>query len=384
MLKVLVADDHAEIRALVRVSLRDEDCLVLEAEDGEQALELARRQKPALIISDIMMPGLDGYEMLARLRKEEGLCDIPVLMLTAREQTNDVVQALDLGAVDYLKKPFAPAELSARVRSQVRMQLARQAVHSRDERRSRELDQALRFQQRLQPSRAAQQQLEKLGYRCFLFSRPASELGGDLVQMQELPPSRFALTVADSKGHGVSAAMLSVAAYSLSQELSFFHTRAGQSLTELNRKLRKTSTAPELIVAVHLLLDERGRVSMSRAGLPYPILCRPGSSSAEMVSAGGGPPLLLVESDYSDTWLELAPGDKLVLYSDGFSEALGPGGEMFGEYDERLLELAAEHGGQSAENLGVALVQAWEAFVSGGQEDDVTVVVLEREERGHG
>ncbi|MFW5837421.1 MAG: response regulator transcription factor, partial [Desulfovibrionaceae bacterium] len=97
------------------MSLRSEDCLVLEAEDGEQALELARRQRPSLIISDIMMPGLDGYEMLAQLRTEEDLRDIPVLMLTAREQTGDVVQALDLGAVDYMKKPFAPAELSARV-----------------------------------------------------------------------------------------------------------------------------------------------------------------------------------------------------------------------------------------------------------------------------
>ncbi len=378
MMKVLVADDHAEIRALVRVSLRSEDCLVLEAEDGEQALELARRQRPSPIISDIMMPGLDGYEMLAQLRTEEDLRDIPVLMLTAREQTGDVVQALDLGAVDYMKKPFAPAELSARVRSQVRLLMAKDDMSRRDARRSKELHLAAGLQQRLQPTPQCVEKLERLGYRCFLFSRPASELGGDLVQMQELPPSRFALTVADSKGHGVSAAMLSVAAYSLSQELSYCHTRAGQSLMEFNCKLRKFSRAPELIVAAHLLLDRRGRLSLSRAGFPYPILYRSREKRAELVTEGGGPPLLLVDAEYTDTQLDLRAGDKLALFSDGLTEARGEAGEMFGDSDERLLELVAEHGDKSAQELGRAVMDAWEAFSRGEQEDDVTVVVLER------
>jgi two-component system cell cycle response regulator len=112
---VLVADDSLVIRAVVRRGLEDEDYQVVEATDGFDALARCRQRAPDVILLDIEMPGLDGYQVLAELKSDAGLKDIPVVFLTSRSGMNDVVAGLRGGAHDYLKKPFEAAELLARV-----------------------------------------------------------------------------------------------------------------------------------------------------------------------------------------------------------------------------------------------------------------------------
>ncbi|MEO5833368.1 MAG: diguanylate cyclase [Nakamurella sp.] len=116
---ILVADDSLLIRAVVRAGLEDEGYLVVEAVDGTAALEQCRTLRPDVVLLDIEMPGLDGYEVLQRLKADPVLTDIPVVFLTSRTDTADIVAGLRGGAHDYLKKPFEPAELLARVGSAV-------------------------------------------------------------------------------------------------------------------------------------------------------------------------------------------------------------------------------------------------------------------------
>lgn len=115
--KILIADDEPEIRSLLRLYLENEKYEIIEAEDGQQALELLRSRQPALCILDIMMPKLDGYHVLQELRKES---NIPVLILSAKDADSEKILGLNLGADDYLAKPFNPLEAVARVNSAIR------------------------------------------------------------------------------------------------------------------------------------------------------------------------------------------------------------------------------------------------------------------------
>ncbi|HEY8382392.1 MAG TPA: response regulator [Microvirga sp.] len=112
---IVIADDDALLRSLVEFKLKARGYRVVTAGDGDEALAAIARDKPALVVLDAMMPGPDGFEVLRRMKNEMGLAATPVVMLTARKQESDIVGALQLGASDYLVKPFIPEELAMRI-----------------------------------------------------------------------------------------------------------------------------------------------------------------------------------------------------------------------------------------------------------------------------
>lgn len=114
---ILIAEDDGDIRGLLRLYLESEGYRVLEADNGTKALELAREEVPDMAILDVMMPGLNGYELTRALRK---FSDIPILILSAKSQDSDKILGLNLGADDYIAKPFNPVEIVARVKAQLR------------------------------------------------------------------------------------------------------------------------------------------------------------------------------------------------------------------------------------------------------------------------
>ena len=117
MTTVLVIDDEAPIRLLCRVNLEAEKMTVLEAPNGPAGLELAKREHPDVILLDVMMPGLDGWQVAERLLEDEGTAGIPIVFLTARAEFRDRARGLDIGGIDYVTKPFNPLELAPLVRS---------------------------------------------------------------------------------------------------------------------------------------------------------------------------------------------------------------------------------------------------------------------------
>ena len=114
--KIVLAEDEPQIARLVEFKLKKEGYSVTTKENGEEALKAIKEDKPDLVLLDIMMPVMGGYEVLRRLKEDEDLKSIPVIMLTARAQEKDVVKGIDMGAEDYITKPFHPAELLARVK----------------------------------------------------------------------------------------------------------------------------------------------------------------------------------------------------------------------------------------------------------------------------
>jgi DNA-binding response OmpR family regulator len=115
--KVLVVDDEAPIRLLCRVNLEAEKMQVLEAADGESGLELARAEKPDVVLLDVMMPGMDGWQVAERLVEDEATTQIPLVFLTARAELRDRARGLELGGVDYITKPFNPLDLAPVIES---------------------------------------------------------------------------------------------------------------------------------------------------------------------------------------------------------------------------------------------------------------------------
>lgn len=112
---ILVADDEDDVRSLIVTQLAKSGYDVVEAVDGAQAMELALDRRPALAILDVMMPGLNGYELTKRLRENQNTEEMPIIILTARAGARDVTQGFEVGADDYIKKPFSPRELRDRV-----------------------------------------------------------------------------------------------------------------------------------------------------------------------------------------------------------------------------------------------------------------------------
>ena len=120
MTTVLVVDDEAPIRLLCRVNLEAEQMTVLEASDGDQGLEMARAERPDVVLLDVMMPGRSGWEVAEELLGDEATSSIPIIFLTARAEVRDRAKGIDLGGVDYETKPFNPVELAPLVRDLVR------------------------------------------------------------------------------------------------------------------------------------------------------------------------------------------------------------------------------------------------------------------------
>jgi DNA-binding response OmpR family regulator len=114
---VLAADDEEDILELIVFRLERSGYDVVGARDGAEALELARSAKPDLAVLDVMMPKMDGFELTRRLREDEATSRMPIILLTARSQESDVQRGFDSGADDYLRKPFSPQELRARVQA---------------------------------------------------------------------------------------------------------------------------------------------------------------------------------------------------------------------------------------------------------------------------
>ena len=126
--RILSVEDDERIRAAVKLALEDEGWTVDEAASGEDAIEVVHRGSPSVVLIDIMLPGMDGFELCRTLRRHS---DVPIVMVTARNDTHDVVAGLEAGADDYLTKPVAPKELSARIRALLRRARPLTAAHSR-------------------------------------------------------------------------------------------------------------------------------------------------------------------------------------------------------------------------------------------------------------
>ena len=360
---LVVEDDPALLRGLAD-NLRAEAFDVLTATDGGAACHMIRCQRPDLVVLDVTLPGLDGFEVCRRMR-EEGV-RTPILMLTSRSDESDRVEGLTSGADDYVTKPFSLSELLARIRG---ILLRRRAWLGESGDIDRELRTASVVQRRLFPT-------EESGVRgldCAGVCHPARLMGGDYFDYFSVGPGLLALLVADVSGKGAPAALLTATLQGcLRANGPLLGRRCDEVVRRVNAQLFATTDPARYATLFYAVYDAAaGSLTYANAGHVAPLVLRAGEVVALESSA---PPIGLFDSIAVESErVEFGDEGWLVMVSDGVLEASNDRDEDFGR--ERLDAVLRAASGRAAAQVCEAVLQAVLDHSRGRpQADDVTIL----------
>lgn len=350
-MRVLIADDDPIFRRLLERTLQQWGYEVTPASDGAEAWRLFEERDYPLVITDWIMPGLDGIELVRRIRASPRPGYVFVLLLAASSQRQEVIEGLTAGADDYVGKPFDRDELRVRLRSgeriihlekalveQNRILSERNAEMEADLRMACEVQQALLPQG--YPSFPAHAPPEDSALRFSDRYRPNGAVGGDFFDVLSLSDSCAGIFICDVMGHGVRAALVTAMVRALVESLRPLAHDPGRLLSEMNRDLQAIfghASVPVFLSAFYATMDTvSGVLTYANAGHPYPLLIRrnpPEVRSLPMLPGMPGPPLCVRDQiTYQVASTTLAPGDGLVLFTDGVYEVVGGSEpEPFGE-----------------------------------------------------
>jgi serine phosphatase RsbU (regulator of sigma subunit) len=388
--RILVVDDKPANVQLIERMLRGAGYTSIESTTDPGAVcDLHRANSYSLILLDLQMPGLDGFQVMEGLKEIEGDGYLPVLVITA--QPAHKLRALEAGAKDFVSKPFDLAELRARVRNilEVRLLHLKAREHGRVlEETVRELEASREVLQKKSEEELAlaQQTQESLLPRCLpqfenfrihAFNNPTRYVGGDFYDFLQLGSGEWMGVLADVSGKGMSAALLSsMVLGALSME---FHagTRAEEVLSRVNRLLRQKSLPFQFVTLFVFVMGPDGGGQFISAGHNIAYLFRSATGKIEALSPEAFALGMFDNVCYAARTVQLDSGDVLLVYSDGLTDAENQHEEMFGE--ERLLELIRQAAPAGSHVLEYKLLRAIEEFTEGTpQTDDITFVIVEK------
>jgi sigma-B regulation protein RsbU (phosphoserine phosphatase) len=366
MSRILIVEDDPTILCGLRDNLEFESHQVLTAVDGEAGYAAVCEHTPDLVILDLMLPKLSGYDLCRRVRGEG--FNAPILMLSARSQEGDRVVGLDLGANDYVSKPFSLRELLARVRALLR----HEREHQLDEARlSGELEMAAKVQQGLFPRvLPAAPGLDYAG-----ICRPARGVSGDYYDFLPLGDGKLGLLLADVSGKGMSAALLGASLHAVVRANAVSAgDRCGEVLAKASHLLFETSEANRFATVFYGAYDPVTRIlTYANAGHCPPMLVRDRTCTRlESLTPPAGIMPVLPALQHT---VELVSGDCLLIFSDGIPEAASESGEDFG--DNGLLDALGSLGtGTAAEVCAGVVNDARNHIREQRQADDITLIVV--------
>ena len=369
---VLVVDDSpVNLQVLVR-TLHGTGHRILAARDGRSALDIVRRARPDLVLLDVMMPEIDGFEVCRTIKADPEAHDTVVIFLSALGDVSDKVSGLQLGAVDYITKPIQAEEVLARVATHLtRQHLERELRRSRD-RLNRELASAGRMQRLILPPQLPEHPTVRFA-ASYQTSRHA---GGDYYDVLPLADGRFGVMVADVSGHGAPAAILMAMIRAALHSHPAVHDDPAAVLQALNAHFEYLWDTEMFATAIYATVDAgRREVRMACAGHPPPLLVRAGEPARPLV-VDAVPPLVMMPFDRVPvSSVELVAGDRVLFYTDGVTERLDGEGRM---YDQpRLSATLAAAASRPAAAVVDEVVADLERFAGGHEpEDDVTLVAI--------
>jgi len=383
--RILVVDDEPDILDLVELTLASRDFEVDTATNGREALEKARSGRPDLVLLDLSMPDMDGFEVIERLRSDARTSELPVIMLTARAQISDKLRGLSTGADDYITKPFNLDDLVSRVSSV--LERSRKPAYSSPllgalgewsgeiEQLARHLETAAQIQRSLLPAEAPQLP----GFSLTGELESSLNVSGDFYDFIPLDGGRFGVTIADIRGKGVPAAMLMVMVRTVLRIVAREVPEPGQVLKRINDFLA-AETEPDLFATiVYGILDPRAwTFTYSNGGHCFPVLVNAERPETGRLDVGGTLVGVFDTAEFEEEVVELRQGDLILLYTDGVTETEGPDEERFGE--ERLLRIAEDSAGLTgAELCGTVRARLSEFAGTSRRADDVTLVAIQVE-----
>jgi serine phosphatase RsbU (regulator of sigma subunit) len=395
--RILIVDDkEANVRLLEGILRVAGYTSVQSTSDPNQVCALYRENRYSLILLDLQMPGMDGFQVMDELKAIEGDGYLPVLVITA--QPAHKLHALEAGAKDFISKPFDMAELRARVHNILEVRLLHLATRKyskvleetvRELEASREIIRlkTLAEQEKAEKELAlAQQTQESLLPRCLpkvenfhihAYSTPTRYVGGDFYDFLPLSSGEWMGVLADVSGKGLPAALLSsMVLGALSTEF-----RAGaqpqEVLNRLNRLVCEKSLPFQFVTLFVFLLNTAGNGTFISAGHNPAYLFRAATGKIEQLTSDHYVLGMFEFASYNTLDLHLCNGDVLVVYSDGLTDAENGQGEMFGE--KRLRKLIRQEAPSGSGVLHRKLLDAIETFTEGvPQIDDITFLIVEK------
>jgi sigma-B regulation protein RsbU (phosphoserine phosphatase) len=397
--KILLVDDDPVARSIHSMLLHVHGHEVVEAADGALAWQLVKDGQINFVVSDWMMPNLAGVDLCRRVRAAGFEHYVYIILCTSKGAKSDLIEGMDAGADDFLVKPISSAELRVKVRAGERVLSLQQGLadknrelatinsqlHSAHRLVEDDLKAAAWMQQRLLPLPATNTQSVRCAWRLL----PCGYIAGDIFNLFSLDEDEIGFYLLDVSGHGVPAAMMSVALSMVLQPdathgspLKRYDTATGQSqilspedtVRELNRRFQ--SRDDRYFTMIYGILDIRSStLRFAQAGHPSPILVRSGKEP--LILGGGGMPVgLWPEMDFDCFDVPVAPGDQILLYSDGVTECVGTNNQAFGE--ERLMAYLRMRQSLTLEEILEGLLMEISAWHGNSEfADDISLLAIE-------
>ncbi len=367
--RILIVDDAKTNIDILVQALRDEYKLSV-AVDGAAALRSVEKSPPDLVLLDIVMPGLDGYEVCRRLRAQESTRELPIMFLSSLEDVKDKTRGFEVGGNDYLTKPFEVLEVKARVRSLLKAKAYADAIR---EAMARDLRIAREIQMGILPADLAAA-TSGTGLDVHAIIEPAQKVGGDLYEVLRASDDRIVLALGDVSGKGIPAALFMAVAVTILRTLARHIADPAEILSRLNDELAKQNPRGMFVTMQCLVFDlEHRRVSCAGAGHHQMAVLSPGRPPRLACPSSGRPAGLMASNPIERETFPLEPGETFVLFSDGVSEAMNAAEDFYGE--ERLVMALSASAGTSAADTVATVLADVRAFVAGAkQSDDITVL----------
>ncbi len=372
---ILIVDDTPINIGVISGALKDSFATKV-ATSGEKALAIASgKDKPDLILLDIMMPEMDGYEVCRRLKADPDTRDIPVIFLTSQTEAEDETKGFEVGAVDYIHKPFSAAVVKARVRTHLMLreahaQIARQLVEI-----NAELEMARQIQLSILPSCTP----KLSGLDIVARYIPMTSVAGDFYDFIVVDEKHLGILIADVSGHGLPAAliasMLQVALTAQARHVS----EPGKVLAGLNQALCG-KFQHNFVTAAYVYVDlEKNIMNYAGAGHPPLLLWRKSTGGSSQLLENGLVMGQFEEATYDSLQVPIEPGDRFFLYTDGILETANPAQEEFGT--ERFMKFMDTNNklpaGPFADALLLELARWLEQPPGEGHKDDISLLAVD-------
>jgi serine phosphatase RsbU (regulator of sigma subunit) len=404
--RLLVVDDNETNRDMLSRRLNQDGYDVFTAENGRLAIDLIKTEPVDLVLLDVMMPEMNGYEVLARLKADSMWRDIPVIMISALDELESVVRCIEMGAEDYLPKPFDPVLLNARVSAC----LEKKRLHDIERLYAKSMEMELEIGRRIQSSFFPDLLPELPGWEIATYFQAASQVAGDFYDSFLLSNGKaIGLVIADVCGKGVGSALFMALIRSLIRVFSgqthlcdAYILDNQYGVEEIRPQREKEAIDPiNALVAVALTNDyieinhrslsmfatlffgvldpETGLLSYINAGHEPLMIISPNGIKANLEPTG--PALgIMADAKFKIEQVQLEPGDTLIGYTDGVTEALSPSGELFTKQRLRsLLERPATSASELLERIRTSLGNY---TGNAPQSDDITLIAVQGAAKG--
>lgn len=391
-MKVLIAEDENVSRRMLQKTLEKWGYEVVSTANGVEAFGAFQQNDFSMVITDWMMPEMDGVQLVEKIRNADNRDYVYIIMLTANSKKEDLVVGMNAGADDFVAKPFDKGELHVRLRAGERvinleknLFVRNQELERINQRMKLDLTAAAEIQKSLLPSRPPQVPGISIGWEF----RPCDELAGDILNVFQLDEHHLAFYVLDVSGHGVPAALLAVSlSRMLSPEIdsaSLLKTRGADNqpritppaevTTQLNRRFQMSPENGQFFTMLYGIIDLRSKeLRYSSAGHPGIILTSR-NGDGRILKVPSLPIGFLDENIYEEHTVQLQSGDRIFMYSDGLPEAEDPADNLFGM--DRMVKYLKDYNAMNIkESISMLLVEV-NMWANGPLKDDVTLLGIE-------